>query len=119
MYFFRSEQRFRSRRFAAMNHQAMQSNAQRKPLDGQRAHLDAAAGDRLQAPYDQPAKQWIAGSTNEKYDNNQEGEGGQHPWRVYHPAPDRMAAFALHDGPGSSIFSTRTRPRLSFSQRSA
>ena len=84
-----------------------------------RLQIDAGAGRGLDAADEVALNQRIAGAAAKENDDGQNRERGQNPRRVDDPAPDRMAAFALHLASASRNFSTRKRPRLSLSQRSA
>src|SRR5258708_38342415 len=117
-----AKKRFRAWRLFSVNHQAVDSRGQGKPSDGNRANFHAASGQTLQAVDQKVAQDWIQQAAAQPDDgdcHSEQGPGAKHPEEVLEPKNSFAARFLRHLGFSSSIISTRTRERLSLSQRSA
>src|ERR1700719_3034618 len=105
-----------------MDHQAVHGGIQRKPPDRNRAHFHAGSGQILQAVDQEAAQEGIGEAAAERDDGQRHAKqspGAEHPEEVFEPKNLLVARFLGHWGFSSSMISTRTRVRLSLSQRSA
>ncbi len=105
-----------------MNHQAVHVDHQGKPADGDRAHFDSAGGQILQAIDQEMAQDGIQQAAAQPDDADCHAEKSpcaEYPEEVLEPENFLAARFLGHLDFSSSKVSTRTRERLSCSQRSA